>query len=280
MGWEKRELHHAMLHAAQFPTLGAYGDLGVHLSAPRLVPIQRTSHGDPDSVRDVEVDHRGAEILVSEQFLHDPHVVAVPEELGREGMSERVTRRRFRDAGPPNGDLDRPLVLGRMTRAPAPSLGLRIGRHPGCGKHELPGQIVAVPWPLSVHRPGEWRPPSAQCPVFGVDRSDASDLIRQVRLERHGHHDDPIHAPFSLPYGDPPQLEIQVLHPKRQRLVESKARPVQKGPHEEDPTLQLPQDGAGLTVTQDRREARSTASAEHVAHRVRIEEVPVQEGKG
>ena len=55
---------------------------------------------------DVRIDHRGADVPVTEQFLHGPDVVAVLEEMSRERMAERVTERAAGDAGPADGILD------------------------------------------------------------------------------------------------------------------------------------------------------------------------------
>ena len=41
-------------------------------------------------IEDMQVDHRGRDVAMPEQFLHGPDVVAVFQQMGREGMTERI----------------------------------------------------------------------------------------------------------------------------------------------------------------------------------------------
>src|SRR5687768_8444 len=62
--------------------------------APKLqamLLIQRTLHAASAPIQHVRVNHRGAYILVSEEFLYRANVVAIFEQVGREAMSERMT---------------------------------------------------------------------------------------------------------------------------------------------------------------------------------------------
>ena len=45
------------------------------------------------------IDHRGADILVPEQFLDGPDVVTVLKEMGPERMAERMATSRLGDPG-------------------------------------------------------------------------------------------------------------------------------------------------------------------------------------
>ncbi len=36
------------------------------------------------------IDHRGTDILVPKQFLHSSNIIAILQQVGREGMAERV----------------------------------------------------------------------------------------------------------------------------------------------------------------------------------------------
>jgi hypothetical protein len=56
-------------------------------------PVRRASDSGGAAVQHVRVDHRGAHIAVAQQFLNRADVVAVFEEVRRERMAERVTRR-------------------------------------------------------------------------------------------------------------------------------------------------------------------------------------------
>jgi hypothetical protein len=88
-------------------------------SLPRIpVGRRRTGRGQcvewaanaaaPD-LEDVGVDHRCADVAVTEQLLDRPDVVPSLQEVGRERMTQAVRRRRLVDSSPLDGSLERPL---------------------------------------------------------------------------------------------------------------------------------------------------------------------------
>jgi len=58
------------------------------------------------------VDHRGLDILVTEEFLDCPDIVAIFEEVGGEAVAEGVRGDRFVDAGEASGLFDCLLEAG------------------------------------------------------------------------------------------------------------------------------------------------------------------------
>src|SRR5690606_21035145 len=61
--------------------------------------VQRTEHTERAAVEHVGVDLRGGDVLVPEQLLDGADVVAVLEQVGGEGVAQRVRRDRLVDAG-------------------------------------------------------------------------------------------------------------------------------------------------------------------------------------
>src|SRR2546427_3345959 len=55
------------------------------------------------AVQEVRVDHRGADVAVAEEFLDGPDVVASPDELGGEGVAQRVRRGGLGESPPAGG---------------------------------------------------------------------------------------------------------------------------------------------------------------------------------
>src|SRR5256885_14183490 len=88
------------------------------------------------TVENVGIDHGGADVVMAEELLHRPDVIAGFKEMGSERMPERVTRGPLGDSGPqhgvPHGALNRrwvemmPPALG----ARAVDLGARRREHP------------------------------------------------------------------------------------------------------------------------------------------------------
>lgn len=52
--------------------------------------VRGAAHRAAPPVQDMGVDHRGAHILVAQELLDGPDVVAILEEVGGKGVSERV----------------------------------------------------------------------------------------------------------------------------------------------------------------------------------------------
>jgi len=87
----------------------------------------------------VQVLLGGIELLVAQQLLDAPQVLAILQQMGGEGMSERVTGRVLRESGVVRSLPDR--ALDRCPRAVVP-FGLPVLRVGGAlrgGKHVVPG---------------------------------------------------------------------------------------------------------------------------------------------
>ena len=56
-------------------------------------PVHRASHSPSSAVQDMGVDHRGAHVGVSQQFLNRADVVAIFQQMGGKGMAQGVRAR-------------------------------------------------------------------------------------------------------------------------------------------------------------------------------------------
>ena len=64
------------------------------------IDIQWAPHSEAAAVQDVRVQHRGRDVLVPQQLLDRADVVAGFQQMGREGMSERMTTHALGNAAP------------------------------------------------------------------------------------------------------------------------------------------------------------------------------------
>ena len=69
---------------------------GITASSTLRTSVRRAPHPATTAVQDVCVDHSRADVLVAEELLDGPDVVAVLQEVGRERVPQRVTGRSFR----------------------------------------------------------------------------------------------------------------------------------------------------------------------------------------
>lgn len=94
--------------------------------------------GTSAAAQDVGVDHRGADVAVAEQLLDRADVVAVFEQVGREGVAQRVAGDALGNAGCRAGAADGALEHG-LVQVPAPDLsGRPLRMRPRGGEEPLP----------------------------------------------------------------------------------------------------------------------------------------------
>ena len=90
--------------------------------------IQRTFHALASLVQDMRVDHGRTDVFMTQQFLNRSYIVARFQQMGREGMAERMARGPFAQAGTGDGSGDR-AADGAFVGMVATSLtGTRIDR--------------------------------------------------------------------------------------------------------------------------------------------------------
>ena len=70
--------------------------------------VGRAADAAPAAVQDVRVDHCRANVFVAQEFLNGTNVVAIGQQVGREGMAKGVTGDSFRETGLFHRRLQRP----------------------------------------------------------------------------------------------------------------------------------------------------------------------------
>lgn len=89
-------------------------------------------------VEGVSVDHGGAHIFVSQEFLNGPDVMTVFQEVGCEGMAEGVAGDAFGKAGLDGGQFHGALDGGFVEVVAAALAGFGVVVEPGGRKEPLP----------------------------------------------------------------------------------------------------------------------------------------------
>ena len=117
--------------------------------------VGRAPHAAGSTVEDMSVDHRCADVPVTEELLDGADVVVVLEEVGGEGVAKRVTGRALRDGRPAHGFLYRPLQRGLVQVVPAPLARGAVHVETGRWEHPLPGPLPPGVRVLARQRPRE-----------------------------------------------------------------------------------------------------------------------------
>jgi len=94
--------------------------------------------GEGSAVEDMGVDHRGADVVVAEEFLHGADVVAVFEQMRCERMPQRVSGGPLVNASQPHGIFHCPLNRAFMYMVAVEPAVLPVAVVMPCGKDPLP----------------------------------------------------------------------------------------------------------------------------------------------
>src|SRR5712664_1404500 len=98
------------------------------------------------AVQDVGVDHRRAHVAVAQELLDGADVVACAQQLGREGVSKRVRRRRFDDPRESNRLAHLLLDDGFVQVMPVADAGVAVGVVGGGWEDVLPRPLPVGVW--------------------------------------------------------------------------------------------------------------------------------------
>src|SRR5262249_41553409 len=101
----------------------------------------------------MRVDHRRADVPVSQEFLHRPDIVTVLEEMGREAVPQAVTSGALGDFGPNHRRPKRSLNDGFVEMAPVNSGGARLRMVTRSRKDPLPTPLTLGSRILPVEPP-------------------------------------------------------------------------------------------------------------------------------
>ena len=83
----RKSLHHKTLWFVRSPREEAYVRAAAAIRGATLQPVGWTRNAERAPIQDVGVDHRRADVRMTEQFLHRSNVVPILEQMGREGVT-------------------------------------------------------------------------------------------------------------------------------------------------------------------------------------------------
>ena len=202
----------------------------------------------------MRVDHGGADVFVAEQFLHGPNVVAIFEQVGSEGMAQRVatgalvhvrfTHRAF------DGSLQR---IFQQVMAPLVAR-LRIERWLRGGKDPVPGPFKRRLRLFAFERVRQ-RNRHAPLPLRVESRADCLQVAAQRFRQGAGQGCHAIFSALALSHHDLSLPEIHVLDAQSQALADAQAAPVEQAGHEPVGIIQPFQNRCHLGAGEHHRQA-------------------------
>src|SRR5437870_1259056 len=100
--------------------------------------VRRARHRRRPAVEYMRIDHRGADVVVAQQFLDGADVAAVFEQMGGEGVSKRVRCSAFAEPRPPNS-VEHGALQDRLVQVMTAALARSpVDIEPSSGKRPLP----------------------------------------------------------------------------------------------------------------------------------------------
>ena len=113
------------------------------------------------------VDHRRAYVSVAQQLLDRPNIIAIFQQMGGKGVTERMTACRFGDPCFQSGFLEGPLQNGLVQVVPTLFSGNPVGIVAGGGKDPLPCPLL---------------PGVRVFPLKGIGQGDAAQTSPEIVL--------------------------------------------------------------------------------------------------
>ncbi len=205
------------------------------------------------------VDHGRLHILVAEEFLHGPDVVARFQQMRGEAVPERVAGGMLWDPGLAHRGLHGPLDEGLIDMMAALLAGGRIPPALLLGKDPLPAprgsRIRILPRQRVGH--GHAPVPISQIPLMDLARAD--EMFLQRPLQGFGQHRRPILEALAMPHDDLAGGEVHVVNPQPQVLHQTEPGAVHPTRHEPPVPCELTEDGLYLVARQDDGQAARPA---------------------
>jgi len=162
----------------------------------------------------MRVEHGRADVLVAQQFLNGPDVIAVLEQMGGERVPERVAGSRFHQARPADGLLDGPLQDNLVEVVPSALAGISLYVDTRCGEDPMPSPFPARAWVLPRQSIGQFHPAGAPLEISAVFGSDDLELPGESGSNCERKQGDAVFVALASPHKDLIGGQVHVLDPE------------------------------------------------------------------
>lgn len=221
----------------------------------------------------------GFDVAVAEQVLDGPDVGAGFEQMGGKGMAEGVAGSGFGQAGLDDGLVDRPLEQGLVHVVAALLAGVGVFPAAGLREHPLPRPILTGVDVFAVQGFGQFHQAPAVGEVLLMELADGGQVIGQVGLEAGRQHGDAILGPLALADQNLVALEVDVLDPQVETLLEAHAGAVKDAGRQGLVALELGQNPTDLVPTENQRQPAGLLGPNDIAQTINrpVEHLAVEE---
>jgi hypothetical protein len=216
------------------------------------------------AVEDVGVDHGGLDVLMAEEVLHGPNVIAVFQEMGGEGVAEGVASDALSDVRAAGGECDGLLDGAAAGVVAALDAGPRVFRNVTGGEHVLPDPLPAGGRVFPAEGVGEVGGTEAGRQVFLVEAADESDVSSKGFDEAFRQDGDPVTAALSIADKDLAQAEVDVFDAQADALRDAQAAAVEELCREAMGWGEGVDEAGCLRPAEDRREVFGAVGADGV----------------
>ena len=243
--------------------------------------VRRAPDAPSALVQDMGIDHGGVDVAVAQQFLDRPDIVPFFQEMGSERMPEGMAGDPLRNSRGRRRILHRSLKNGLVEMVPEEEAGFRIPVFSARREYPLPAPLPVGIGKFNVQPSGKCNASASLLQILFVANPDLLEVQLQAVFDGARQYGHAILVPFSLPHGDLPVPEVDILDAEPQGFEEAKPRAVHE--HGRDPVLsvQVAENGLDFLSRQHDREALRFLRPYDVVEPGKSgpQDVPVQEKK-
>ncbi len=212
------------------------------------------------------IDHRGGNILMTEEFLHSSDVVAAAQQMGGKRMAQGMGRgglgnARFASRFPVGALQERLRVV-----MPAHRLGARINRKSRGEKRILPDPLAGGPRVFAFKREGQKHFPMTMPEILLVEGAHLAQMDLEGKDDGLRKQRDTILGAFAVAHMNLTVIEVEVFDAQAHRLHQTQAGPIKKRGQKKGRSIQVGQEPAGLGLGENDRKSLRLFGALEMIH--------------
>ncbi|MEY2843032.1 MAG: hypothetical protein RI920_1069, partial [Pseudomonadota bacterium] len=176
----------------------------------------------------MRVNHGGADIGMTQEFLHGADVIARLQQVRGKGMAQGMRRGLLTEPGQLNRLAKRPLKSHILHMVAPLDTRARTHAEPIRRKHPLPTPGLSVARVLGSQRMGHPHPRLIVCAIRFEHPAHPFKMLPQGLRQTLGQHDSAVFPALAITHDDGLVLEIHILDPQAQPLHQPHAGAIQQ----------------------------------------------------
>ena len=215
--------------------------------------IEGTGAAGTRTFDDMEVDHGGGDVGMSEKILNGADVGAALKQARSERVAERMTGGPLGDIGLGDGVLELALHGCLMEVMAGDASGLWVWTEGGGGEDVLPRPFAGSTGPFAQQGFRHVDLTGTNGQILEVFAPGLSEMVLEAFFKRHRQRDDPVLAALAVVNGDGALVEIKILGAEAEAFHQSQTRTKHELSSEFPRVFQMGKDGGNFPAREHDR---------------------------